>query len=306
MNPAPPPPERAQARVAWPFAIATAIWGSTWLVIVWQLPYAPAAWSVTWRFVLAGLAMAAVARGTGASLAIGREGQRLALVVGVAQFALNYLFVYAAEARIASGLVALVSALLIVPNALFGWWWLGRPVPRRFLAGSAIAIAGILLLFGEEVARASLPPGRIAAGVGLAIGGVLAASTANVLQATRAAARVPQASLLAWAMGYGSAIDAGYAWATVGPPVFSLAPRYLAGLLYLAIAGSAVAFSCYFHVIRRIGPARAGYIGVLVPVIAMGLSTLFEGYRWTAPAAAGAGLALVGLVVAMRARSPAR
>ena len=62
----------------------------------------------------------------------------------------------------------------------------------------------------------------------------------------------------------------------------------------------------YSGLIRRIGPARVGYISVLTPVIAMVLTTLFEGYRWTPTAASGVTLALAGLLVAMRARSPAR
>ena len=46
-----------------------------------------------------------------------------------------------------------------------------------------------------------------------------------------------------------------------------------------------------------IGPAKAAYNSVIVPVIAMLLSTLYEGYRWTTLAAAGAALAGVGLRV---------
>jgi drug/metabolite transporter (DMT)-like permease len=55
-----------------------------------------------------------------------------------------------------------------------------------------------------------------------------------------------------------------------------------------------------------IGPAKAAYNSVVVPVIAMLLSTLFEGYRWSALAAAGAALAGMGLVIALTARRPAR
>jgi drug/metabolite transporter (DMT)-like permease len=73
---------------------------------------------------------------------------------------------------------------------------------------------------------------------------------------------------------------------------------------YLAIIGSVVTFPLYFALIRDIGPGRAAYNGVLVPVVAMGLSTLFEGYRWTLLAGAGAALAMAGLVVALRARNP--
>jgi drug/metabolite transporter (DMT)-like permease len=296
----------APARVALPFALATLIWGSTWLVIEYQLPYAPAAWSITWRFLLAAGSMLAAAWWTGKPLRLGAAGQRLALLVGVSQFTLNYLLVYAAEARIASGLVALVSALMILPNALFAAVFLHHRVSSRFVAGSAIAIGGITVLFAQELVHAALPPGRILAGVGLAVAGLLAASVGNVLQATRDARAVAPATLLAWAMGYGAVGDAAVAWVQDGPPAFSLAPAYLAGLVYLAVAGSAVSFSCYYHVIRQVGPARAAWVGVLIPVIAMALSTLFEGYRWSVAAGVGAALAVAGLALAIRARSPSR
>lgn len=293
-----------QRRVVVPFAICTLIWGSTWFVIVSQLAYVPAAWSIAYRFGIAGVAMFAVAASMRARIALPASGHALAIIVGITQFTLNYVFVYAAEEHIASGLVALVSALLIVPNALFARIFLGQAVSRRFLLGSGVAMVGIALLFAHEMGQSRDDLHRVLTGVALSLAGVLAASTANVLQATRRAKSLPPPSLLAWGMVYGTAIDIAYAWLTVGPPAFSTAPIYVAGLLYLAIVGSAVAFSLYFGLIRQIGPARSGYIGVLIPVIAMGLSTVFEGYRWTATAAAGATLTIAGLAVAMRARNP--
>ena len=58
-------------------------------------------------------------------------------------------------------------------------------------------------------------------------------------------------------------------------------------------------FSLYYPVVRKIGPAKAAYSSVLVPIIAMGFSTALEGYRWTPLAIAGAILALGGMVGAL-------
>jgi drug/metabolite transporter (DMT)-like permease len=88
-----------------------------------------------------------------------------------------------------------------------------------------------------------------------------------------------------------------------GAPVFPADPLYWVGTAYLGLIGSAVAFTLYFQVIRVVGPARAAYSGVITPVLAMLLSTLFEGYRWTASAVIGTLLVLAGLVVALRARA---
>ena len=91
---------------------------------------------------------------------------------------------------------------------------------------------------------------------------------------------------------------------TTGAPVFETRASYWLGTVYLGVFASAVAFSCYFAVIRAVGPARAAYSSVLTPIIAMLLSTLFENYRWTMLAAAGGAVALVGLLIALSAPKP--
>jgi len=78
---------------------------------------------------------------------------------------------------------------------------------------------------------------------------------------------------------------------------------YFGGIAYLAVIGSVVTFPIYFRLIRDLGAGRAAYNGVLVPVVAMLLSTLFEGYRWTPLAISGSVLALTGLVLALRAKA---
>jgi drug/metabolite transporter (DMT)-like permease len=114
------------------------------------------------------------------------------------------------------------------------------------------------------------------------------------------------APTLGIAMLVGSGMNAAIAWTLSGPPVIELRAGYLLGLLYLGVVASALAFTLYYGVLRIIGPAKAAYSGVLTPVIAMVLSTLFEGYRWSLLAGIGAALAMAGLVIALRARRPNR
>ena len=61
---------------------------------------------------------------------------------------------------------------------------------------------------------------------------------------------------------------------------------YWSGTAYLAFAGSVVTFPLYYFLIREIGPGRAAYHNVLVVIVAMIISTLLEGYRWSALAVA--------------------
>jgi drug/metabolite transporter (DMT)-like permease len=294
-----------EPRVLFPFLLITLIWGSTWLVIRDQLGTVPAGWSVTYRFVIAAAAMFALALWRGDSLRIGREGHWLALAFGVPQFFLNFNFVYLAEHYVTSGLVAVVFALLLVPNSALGWLFLKQRVTRRFLLGSAVAVAGVALLFLQELRHSDVPSGDILLGIGVTLLAVLSASVSNVMQASERLRHRPVAAMLAWGMFYGLIFDAGFAWLMHGPPVVEARPGYWLGLVYLGLFASALAFTIYFRILRLVGPARAAYSSLLVPVIAMALSTAFEGYRWSALAAAGGLLALAGLAIALRSSRPA-
>jgi len=69
---------------------------------------------------------------------------------------------------------------------------------------------------------------------------------------------------------------------------------YLAPMLYLTVFGSIVAFGCYMLLIGRIGAEYAAYVTLLMPIIALGLSTWFENFHWTANTAIGVAIVLIG------------
>lgn len=302
----PPPPRSTRLAVLVPFAVVTLIWGSTWIVIRDQIGVVPPSWSVTYRFLIAGLAMLGVAALTRERIALDARGWCFAAATGLLQFCANFNFVYRAEHDVTSGLVAVVFALLLLPNALFARIFLGQRLGRQLILGSGVALAGIALLFVHEARADPHGPGAALSGIGLTLLAILSASSANVLQATGTARRYPMIATLGVAMLIGAALDGALAWALTGAPVFEWRIGYVAGIVYLAIFASALAFPLYFGVLRAIGPAKAAYSSVIVPVIAMLLSTLFEGYRWSPLAGAGAVLAGIGLVIALTARRPAR
>jgi drug/metabolite transporter (DMT)-like permease len=287
---------------AWAAFIACAvIWGSTWFVIRTQLGVVPPGWSVTWRFLLAALVMVGVCLFTGKSLRLTAKQHGFALLVAVSQFVLNFNLVYRAEQYVTSGLVSLTFAFLLVTNSLLAALFLGQRVSRNFIIGGAIGLAGVGLLFAPDLGA---PGGdKVGLGLALAFGGVLCASIANVLQATQAGRAMPLEAGLAWAMLWGAAMDGALAWAVSGPPVMDWSAGYLAGLAWLGIAASAVALQLYYTLIRTVGPGQAAWNGVVVPVVAMALSTLLEGYHWTGTAVLGAVLAFAGLVIALRAKA---
>lgn len=289
-----------------PFAVVTLIWGSTWFVIRDQVANVPVSWSVTYRFLVAGTGMAILALIRRERLTLDARGWAFAAAIGVTQFVLNFNFVYRAEEHITSGVVAVVFALLLVPNAILARLFLGQRMGVQLIAGSAVAMAGIVLLFLHEARLSPGGPQQALLGIGLTLTAVMSASVSNVLQATETAKRYPMIPTLAAAMLIGAAIDAVIAFALSGPPVIDPRLEYIGGTLYLGLLGSTLTFPLYYGVVRAIGPARAAYSSVIIPVIAMLISTLLEGYRWTPLAVTGAALAGTGLVVALRARKPAR
>lgn len=292
--------------VTLPFIIFTAIWGSTWIVIRSQLGLVPAQWSVTYRFTIAAIAMAAIACWRGESLKVESKGIAAAAFLGVTQFCINFNAVYLAERHITSGVVATVFALLLIPATLMGWAWLGQRPTKRFAWSSLVAVCGIGLLFLHELREHPSDSRQVIAGIGITFVGMMGAATANVVQARPEIRRFPLFSLLAWSMAAGALIDAIIAWAMTGPPVFDARPAYWLGILYLSFFASVLTFSLYYPVVRRIGPAKAAYSGVIVPVIAMGFSTWLEHYHWTALAISGAVLALGGMAAALGLGRPAR
>jgi drug/metabolite transporter (DMT)-like permease len=283
-----------------PFTVFTAIWGSTWIVIRGQLGAVPPQWSVTYRFLIAATAMAFLARWKGESLNIGRKGVLAGIFLGFTQFCVNFNAVYLAERHITSGVVATVFALLLIPASLFGWAFLGHKPSKRFGWSSLAAVAGIVLLFVHEIRQHPADSGQIAAGITLTLVGMLGAAIANVWQARPEIRRFALFPLLAWSMAAGALIDGLIALAMTGPPIFDPRPSYWLGVLYLSLFASVLTFSLYYPVVRKIGPAKASYSSVIVPIIAMGFSTALENYQWTSLTVAGALLALGGMAAALR------
>ena len=285
------------------FLTVVLIWGTTWIVIKFQLGSVNPSWSVTYRFATGGVALLAWCALKGLPLTVPRHALPFLVLLGLFQFVMNFNFVYRSELYIPSGIPAVAFALLMVPNAILAWAFLGRKVSGRFVLGSALGILGVALLFAQQL---SLPGTRAETmlGLGLVVAGILSASIANVMQASPKALTFPPITGLGWAMLIGSSMNAVVASIVAGPPQFDPAPSYWVGFLYLGVVASALAFAIYFDLVRQMGPAEAAWTGVLIPIIAMAISTLVEDFDWTAMAVAGCVLALVGMVVALKQPAP--
>jgi drug/metabolite transporter (DMT)-like permease len=90
------------------------------------------------------------------------------------------------------------------------------------------------------------------------------------------------------------------ALAVSGLPSIELTFNLVLGLSYLTVIGTVIGFFLYIELTRSIGAAKAGYVGVIVPIIAMILSSIFEGFQWSAYSVFGSAIALGGMLFALK------
>jgi drug/metabolite transporter (DMT)-like permease len=301
-----PSPQRASTLFL--FLLPSFIWGTTWLAIKFQLGAVAPEVSVVWRFALASLLMIGWCLLRGVPLRFGPRDHLAFVLLGFLLFGANYVLVYRSEQHLTSGLVAVLFSFMVFWNLLGARVLFGTPAPRAVVAGAVLGVAGVALLFWPEVAalRSGTVPGQ-ATGIGLAVLATLLASAGNLYSQRLFARGVGVVPATALGMAWSTAAVA--AWCTVAgiPFTFEARPGYVLSLAYLAVFGSVVAFVSYLTLVRRIGAGRSGYTAAVIPAIAMAVSTLFEGYRWTPGALLGMALVVAGTVLVLRARAaPAR
>jgi drug/metabolite transporter (DMT)-like permease len=288
------------------FLTATAVWGSTWLAIKYQLGVVAPEWSVAYRFALAAAMLALWCVATGRSLRFSARNHFFLAALGVTLFGLNYLCVYWAERYVTSGLVAVVFSTIVFMNPIGMRFVFGTPLSARTFIAATLGVAGIALLFLPEL-TAARSGGAAGLGVAFALIGTVVASGGNLVAMRNHDAEIPTFPGTAWGMVYGALTAAIVAIAQGTAPSFDTNISYLLSLAYLSVFGSIVAFGAYLTLLKRVGGGPSAFVSVATPIIALALSTLFEGYRWTWIAALGVVLAVIGNCIALmpaRARGP--
>jgi drug/metabolite transporter (DMT)-like permease len=285
------------------FAIASLIWGSTWLAITFQLGRVAPEASVVYRFGLAAVLIAAWCVVTRRSLKFSLSQHGWLAAQGTLLFGLNYVGVYWSEQYVASGLVAVIFSLIVFFNLIGARLFFATPATGRTLIAAALGIAGVAVMFWPELSARS---GDAALGVGFALGSTVLASGGNMVALRNQRHGFPMLPSVAWGMAYGALAIALVAAIEGTPWTFDGSARYVLSLLYLTAFGSVIAFVTYLTLLGKIGPGRAGYVGVAVPVVALALSTLFEHYRWTPPALVGAALCVAGNALVLMRERPVR
>ncbi|HEY6135495.1 MAG TPA: DMT family transporter [Rubrivivax sp.] len=283
------------------FAIAVLVWGTTWHAIVYQLAHTSPAFGVALRFGAAGAAVLAWCAWRGEQLRFSApEHARLALQ-GAFMYSVSYLCIYHAERFVPSGLVAVGYSASPLLLGVVAWALWRTPLTRRFLFGGVLCLAGVVLIFWPELAQMTRGTQALR-GAAFTASAVLLSAVGSLI-----ASRNKGAGLPFWpALGYGMLYSSAVSWLfVVGDGQVMAWPASLSWWLswaYLSIFGSVLAFACYLTLQQRLGPGAASTVGTATPVIALLVSTAFEGYRPGLVSVLGILLAVVGNLLILGAR----
>ena len=255
--------------------------------------------SVFYRFLLASVLIFAYCLVRKLPLKYSLRQHAWIALLGVLMFSVSYIFVYYAEEHVVSGLVAVGYSASPLLGMLGMRLFFGTPMTRRLAVGSTLGIAGIALVFWPEFSHMK-SDGNTALGAIFTAASVIIASLGSMVAHRNQEAHLPLWQSMAWGMLYGALFSVGVALVSGKPLSFEFTAPYVLSLFYLSILGSIIAFGGYLTLLRRIGAARAGYIGVMVPIVALVISSLFESFRWHPLTVAGIAVSVLGNIVILR------
>jgi drug/metabolite transporter (DMT)-like permease len=287
------------------FLTTTLIWGSTWLAIQYQLGGVSPLWSLVYRFALAALMLISYCLIKRLSLSFRGEHHKWIAFQAFFMFFLNYVLFYLASSYFVSGIVATIFAILIVMNIINGRIFLKNSIEMKTVIGAITGMIGLGCVVWSEVVRLEDQDiWVILEGLALSLGATLSASLGQIVFITNVKRGLPVVQINALGYAYGSFFTLLVALVLGHVPTFDWSWMYVSSLFYLASFGTVVAFLAYLTLANRIGPEKSAYAFVLIPIIAMGLSSLFEDLTWTTHTVFGMGLVLLGNVLVMAKKFP--
>ncbi len=221
------------------------------------------------------------------------------VLLGFFLFGINYWFVYMAELTLPSGLVAVVFSSIIFLNIINVAIFLKAKIRLYVVFGAIIGMIGILFVFNKEILHFDISSNNSLAFL-LAIIAAVLASFGNITSGFIQKRKMPVIESNAFGMLYGAIIMLVISLIAGKSFQFDLSIPYISSLLYLAIFGSIIAFSCYLTLLGNVGADKSAYVTLVIPVIALILSTIFEDYHWTLTAMIGVSFILAGNIIILK------
>lgn len=275
------------------YCLVVVIWGTTWIAIFLQQGHVPAPVSIFWRFAVATALLMVFLKLTGKLRRLALRDHLFCLLQGCCVFCFNFWCFYTAARWLNTGLESVIFSMAVLFNAINSFLFYRQQPPGRFYIAALLGAVGIVTLFWQDL-RASGLSGELLAGIGLSALGTYGFSLGNMISIRHQCRGLQTLSTNAWAMLYGTLMMGAIALARGDSFTVDWTLNYLGALLYLALFGSVIAFGVYFTLVGRIGPAKAAYSALLFPLIALAISTFYEGYVWHASARVGLLLILTG------------
>ena len=278
------------------FGITLFCWSPTWYVIKFQLGYVDPLVSVFYRFLLASIIIFIYLLFKKKNLKFSFNYHLWFLFFGTCLYSINYVFFYLSNTYLISAFPAIVFSTVVIMNILGEAFYFKKKPSLKTLIGATIGMLGILIIFNDEIFNFNYS-NDIHIGLVLALFGTFSASTGNMIYQRNLNNNFPLIETLAFAMLYGSLVTFLITQIKGTELLFEYSFRYIASLSYLSIVGSIFAFIFYLKLLEKVGSGRAGYVGVVMPVLALLISTVFENLEWRIDLIVGLPILIIGAVL---------
>ena len=278
------------------FLITLFCWSPTWYLIKFQLGYVDPLVSVFYRFLIAAIIIFIYLVIKNKNLKFSINHHFWFLFFGTCLYSINYVFFYLSNTYLISAFPAIVFSTVVIMNILGEKFYFNKKPSLKTLIGAIIGMIGIIIIFNEEIFNFSLSEGTHI-GLFLALIGTFCASTGNMVHQRNLNNNFPPIQTIAYAMLYGSLVTLFVTKIRGAELLFENSVSYISSLLYLAIFGSIFAFISYLKLLEKVGPGRAGYVGVVMPVLALMISTIFEKLEWQIDLIIGLPILIIGAIL---------
>ena len=278
------------------FGITLFCWSPTWYIIKFQLGYVDPLISVFYRFLTASIIIFIYLIIKNKKLRFSLNHHIWFLFFGICLYSLNYVFFYLSNTYLISAFPAVVFSTVVIMNILGEAFYYKKKPSLKTLIGATIGMIGIIIIFNDEIFNFSLNNG-VHVGLSLALLGTFSASTGNMIYQRILNNNFPLIQTLAYAMFYGSLITLLITQLKGTELLFEYSFSYITSLIYLSIVGSIFAFIFYLKLLEKVGAGRAGYVGVVMPVLALLISTIFEDLKWQIDLVLGLPILIIGAVL---------
>ncbi|POP44438.1 EamA family transporter [Superficieibacter electus] len=278
------------------YGLVVVIWGTTWIAIFLQQGDVPAPVSIFWRFAVASMTLLLILSLTRRLRQLSARDHFFCLLQGGCVFGFNFWCFYTAAGWINTGLESVIFSMAVLFNAINSFIFFAKKPPRRFYLAATLGLTGIITLFWQDLAASGISH-HLLLGTGLSLVGTYGFSLGNMISLRHQQKGLETMTTNAWAMLWGTLIMGGVALVRGDNFTPDWTVSYLGALFYLAIFGSVIGFGAYFTLVGRIGPGSAAYSTLLFPLVALTISTFYEGYVWHLNAVLGLALILTGNLV---------